>query len=205
VRLFDLIAPGPAPALVCPDDQLSYSHEDLASLVAELAGRLATAGVERGDRVAVVLPNGPEIVLCLFAIGLLGAVIGPLNPDYTETEYRFYLNDLAPKFAIAGSEPAAALASAADDIPVIEATMARPEARPTFRLNGRELSAASSFERRGGPADMALPLHASGTTSRPKQVRLLQRNLAAQATSIATRVSLVRSAGVRRGGAFQRI
>jgi oxalate---CoA ligase len=189
VRLFDLIAPGPAPALVCPDDQLSYSHEDLAALVAELAGRLATAGVERGDRVAVVLPNGPEIVLCLFAIGLLGAVTGPLNPDYTETEYRFYLSDLAPKFAIAGSEPPAALASAAGDIPVIEATLARPDARPTFRLNGHELSAASSFER-GGPEDMALLLHTSGTTSRPKQVPLLQRNLAAQATSIATHYAL---------------
>src|SRR5689334_22561198 len=93
--LFDLIRPGPSPALVCPDDRLTYSHEDVASLVTELAGRLSTAGVQHGDRVAVVLPNGPEIVLCLFAIGLLGAVTGPLNQDYTETEFRFYLSDLA--------------------------------------------------------------------------------------------------------------
>src|SRR6185437_16352885 len=100
--LFDLIRPGAAPALVCPDDGLTYSHEDVASLVTELAGRLSTAGVQRGDRVAVVLPNGPEIVLCLFAIGLLGAVTGPLNPDYTEAEYRFYLSDLEPRFVIAG-------------------------------------------------------------------------------------------------------
>lgn len=187
--LFDLIRPSAAPALVCPDDGLTYTHEDVASLVTELAGRLSTAGVRPGDRVAVVLPNGPEIVLCLFAIGLLGAVIGPLNPDYTETEYRFYLSDLAPRFVIAGSEPPTALVAAADDIPLIEATAARSDARPTFRLNGRELGVASTFDR-GGPEDAALLLHTSGTTSRPKQVPLLQRNLTAQAASIATHYAL---------------
>ncbi|HSC04193.1 MAG TPA: AMP-binding protein [Solirubrobacteraceae bacterium] len=187
--LFDLIRPGPSPALVCPDDQLTYTHDDVASIVTELAGRLSTAGVGHGDRVAVVLPNGPEIVLCLFAIGLLGAVTGPLNPDYTEAEYRFYLSDLEPRFVIAGSEAPAALTSAADDVPVIEATMARSDARPTLRLNGRELNQASSFER-GGEEDAALLLHTSGTTSRPKQVPLLQRNLTAQATSIAAHYAL---------------
>src|SRR6185312_3407191 len=152
-------------------------------------GRLSTAGVHRGDRVAVVLANGAEIVLCLFAIGLLGAVTGPVNPDYTEAEYRFYLSDLEPRFVIAGGEAPAALTSAADDIPVIEATTARPDARPVFRLNGRELNQASSFER-GGEEDVALLLHTSGTTSRPKQVPLLQRNLTAQAASIATHYAL---------------
>ncbi|HET6869964.1 MAG TPA: AMP-binding protein [Solirubrobacteraceae bacterium] len=190
--LFDLIRPGPSAALVCPDDGLTYTHEDVGSLVTELAGRLSTAGVERGDRVAVVLPNGPEIVLCLFAIGLLGAVTGPLNPDYTETEYRFYLSDLAPRFVIAGSEPPAALTSAVDDIPLIEATAARSDARPTFRLNGSELRSAGSFDH-GGPEDAALLLHTSGTTSRPKQVPLLQRNLTAQATSIASHYALSES------------
>lgn len=190
--LFDLIRPSANPALICPDDGLTYTHEDVAALVTELAGRLSTAGVRRGDKVAVVLPNGPEIVLCLFAIGLLGAVTGPLNPDYTETEYRFYLSDLAPRFVISGSEPPAALVAAADDVPLIEATFARPDARPTFRLNGRELNAASSFDR-GGLEDTALLLHTSGTTSRPKQVPLLQRNLTAQATSIAGHYALTES------------
>jgi oxalate---CoA ligase len=187
--LFDLIRPTATAALVCPDDGLTYTHEDVASLVTELAGRLSTAGVERGDRVAVVLPNGPEIVLCLFAIGLLGAVTGPLNPDYTEAEYRFYLSDLAPKFVIAGSEPPTPLVAATDDVPVIEATAARSDARPAFRLNGRQLNPAASFDC-GGPEDTALLLHTSGTTSRPKQVPLLQRNLTAQAVSIASHYAL---------------
>jgi acyl-CoA synthetase (AMP-forming)/AMP-acid ligase II len=187
--LFDLIQPGPSPALICPDDQFSLTHEEIASLIPELAGRLRSAGVERGDRVAIVLPNGPEIVLCLFAIALLGAVAGPLNPEYTEAEYRFYLGDLAPRFVIGASEPPAALLAAVDHLPVLEATLARPNARPTLLLESRELPPASTVER-GQPDDPALLLHTSGTTSRPKQVPLLQRNLTAQAASIATHYAL---------------
>ena len=120
--LFDLIRPGSPPALICPEDGLTLTHEDVAGLVTELGGRLCSAGVERGDRVAIILPNGPEIVLCLFAIALLGAVAGPLNPEYTEAEFRFYLSDLAPRFVIASSEAPTALLTAAGDVQVIEAT-----------------------------------------------------------------------------------
>jgi oxalate---CoA ligase len=187
--LFDLLQPRPSPALVCPDDDLRLTHEDVASLVTELAGRLRSAGVDRGDRVAVVLPNGPEIVMCLFAIALLGATAGPLNPDYTEAEYRFYLADLTPRFVIADSEAPAALRAAAGGLTVLEATAARKDTHPTLLRDGRELRPASSFDP-GGPDDPALLLHTSGTTSRPKQVPLLQRNLTAQAASIAMHYGL---------------
>ena len=187
--LFDLIQPRPSPAIVCPEDQLSLTHEQLAALVTELAGRLRSAGVERGDRIALVLPNGPEIVLCLFAIALLGAVAAPLNSEYTETEYRFYLEDLAPRFVIAGGEAPAALRAAATDLPMVEATAARPDSGPTLLLDGRELRPATSFEP-GRPDDQALLLHTSGTTSRPKQVPLLQRNLTSQAAAIAGHYAL---------------
>jgi oxalate---CoA ligase len=187
--LFDLIRPRPAPALVCPEDGLTLTHEDVASVVTELARCLRSAGVERGDRVAIVLPNGPEIVLCLFAIALLGAVAAPLNPEYTEAEYRFYLADLAPRFVIADSEAPGALLSAVDDLPVIEATRAGARARFTLLRDRRALPPAASFEP-GVPDDPALLLHTSGTTSRPKQVPLLQRNLTAQAASIASHYAL---------------
>jgi len=187
--LFDLIQPRSSPALICPDDELTLTHEDVAGLVTELGGRLRSAGVERGDRVAIVLPNGPEVVLCLFAIALLGAVAGPLNPEYTESEFRFYLSDLAPRFVIASSEAPSALLAAAGDVAVIEATPARSDSRPTLLLDGRELPPAVSFDP-GRPEDAALLLHTSGTTSRPKQVPLLQSNLTAQAASIATHYAL---------------
>ncbi len=84
----------PSPALICPDDGTVVSHGELASAVYQLAGVLAGLGVARGQRVALVLPNGPEIVELLLAVALCGATAAPMNPGYTEAEYKFYLNDL---------------------------------------------------------------------------------------------------------------
>ena len=82
----------------------------------DLAVRLRDAGVGRGDRVAVVLPNGPEIVALLFALASLGATMAPLNPAYTEPEYRFFLDDLAPQLVLVGAGAAPAARAAAGEI-----------------------------------------------------------------------------------------
>src|SRR3984957_21109761 len=60
---------------------------------------LNRAGISRGDRVAVVLPNGPEMAACLLAV-TMGASCAPLNPDYRRSEFEFYLSDLAPRALI---------------------------------------------------------------------------------------------------------
>ncbi len=83
----------PSPALIRPDDGIVVSHGELASAVHQLAGVLAGVGVPRAQRVALVLPNGPEIVELLLAVALCGATAAPMNPGYTEAEYKFYLND----------------------------------------------------------------------------------------------------------------
>jgi acyl-CoA synthetase (AMP-forming)/AMP-acid ligase II len=57
------------------------------------------AGVSRGDRVAVVLPNGPEMTACMLAVAM-GASCAPLNPNYRRSEFEFYLSDLAPRALI---------------------------------------------------------------------------------------------------------
>ena len=93
-------------ALICPDADVRLSHGELAELVDGLAGTLQAAGVGPGDRVAVVLPNGAEIVAMLFALASLGAAIAPLNPAYTEPEYRFYLDDLDPQLLLIGESAA---------------------------------------------------------------------------------------------------
>ena len=82
---------------------MRLGYDQLADAAAGLASRLASAGVGRGGRVAVVLPNGPEIIELLFAFAVLGATMAPLNPAYTEAEYRFYLEDLAPQLLLVGA------------------------------------------------------------------------------------------------------
>ena len=70
---------------------LSYS--ELRMLTARTAGTLNGLGIGRNDRVAIVLPNGPEMATAFVAIATC-ATTAPLNPAYTQEEYEFYLSDL---------------------------------------------------------------------------------------------------------------
>ena len=176
-------------ALICPDADVRLSHAELAELVDRLAGKLQAAGVGEGDRVAVVLPNGVELVAILFALASLGAATVPLNPAYTEPEFRFYLDDLVPQLLLIGESAAPNARAAAGSIPIAEVVAAAPGQPVDLRAGGRALAAAGS-NGAGAPEQVALLLHTSGTTSRPKQVPLLQRNLTAQARSIAAHYGL---------------
>src|SRR5260370_1350341 len=102
-------------AVVVPEDGQVLTYGQVADRVASLAGSLAAAGVGRGDRVAVTLPNGPDMVQVLLAITALGAAAAPLNPAYTHSEYVFYLTDIAPRvFVMPASRPAAASSAAGE-------------------------------------------------------------------------------------------
>ncbi|HEX5295212.1 MAG TPA: acyl--CoA ligase [Streptosporangiaceae bacterium] len=176
---------GPAAAFVTPEDGVTISYAQLADRVEALARGLAGAGVRRGDRVALTLPNGPEFVQIILAVTLLGAAAAPLNPAYTETEFAFYLEDIAPRLLLvpaAGAPRAAITAAGSASVPLIELA-AGAGGQPELRTGGAPAGAAASYEP-GEPDDIALVLHTSGTTSRPKQVPLRQRNLMSSARTI---------------------
>src|SRR5580658_3531772 len=73
---------------------LTYSR--LLTHCSRMIADLNHVGISRGDRVAVVLPNGPEMAACLLAVAM-GASCAPLNPNYRRREFEFYLSDLAPR------------------------------------------------------------------------------------------------------------
>jgi oxalate---CoA ligase len=179
-----------ATAFVTPEDGRTQDYAQVAEAVETLAGRLAAAGVKRGDRVGMTLPNGPEFVLLLFAAAQLGAAAAPLNPAYTQSEFTFYLEDIAPRLLlVSGTGPQAAVAAAGPlSIPVIELAIGA-DGPPDLVIDGAAVQAATSFDR-GDADDIALVLHTSGTTSRPKQVPLRQRNLTASARTIAAHYQL---------------
>src|SRR5258706_9742199 len=178
------------PALVVPEDGQVLTYGQVADRVASLAGSLAAAGVGRGDRVALTLPNGPDMVLLLLAITALGAAAAPLNPAYTHSEYVFYVTDIAPRvFVLPASRPAAA-SSAADECSMTVLTArADGDGPPTLLVDDKELSPVTGFES-GQPDDVGIVLHTSGTTSRPKQVPLRQRNLMASTRTVAAHYEL---------------
>ena len=72
-----------ATAFVTPEDGRTQDYAQVAEAVETLAGRLAAAGVKRGDRVGMTLPNGPEFVLLLFAAAQLGAAAARCPPGRT--------------------------------------------------------------------------------------------------------------------------
>src|SRR5574337_818365 len=80
------------PAIFLPDRGIGISYDCLRTQVLTLADALAAAGVKRGDRVAMALPNGlPAIVSFLAAASV--ATAAPLNPNYRHDEFCFYLED----------------------------------------------------------------------------------------------------------------
>jgi oxalate---CoA ligase len=178
------------PVFVVPESGQLLTYAQVAVRVETLAQRLAGAGVRRGDRVALTLPGGPDFVLLLLAITVLGAAAAPLNPGYTQTEFAFFLADISPRlFLIPASRPAAAAAAAADAATTVLTVEAADDGPPRLLAAGSQAAPLRSFEP-GGPDDVAVVLHTSGTTSRPKQVPLRQRNLMASARTIAAHYGL---------------
>jgi len=88
------------PALLAPGRQV-LSHEGLAAHVEATVASLNAAGIGRGDRVAIVLPNGPDAATAFLAVAA-GAVAAPLNPIYREQEFEFFLDDLRAKALLVG-------------------------------------------------------------------------------------------------------
>ena len=172
-------------ALICPDDDAALAHAELADAVMRLGSRLHGLGVRRGDVVAMALGGGPELVELLLAAAWLGAAAAPLNPAYTEAELRFFLDDLQPKLVLAPAGDGAAIRAVAGDVPVADLEV-RPGREPELHGPGGSTTPAEH----GAPEDVALLLHTSGTTSRPKQVPLLQRNLMAIARAIGAHYEL---------------
>ena len=187
-----LLAGGEAgnPALIVPDSGEVLTYTQVAARVEALAQRLAGLGVRRGDRIALALPNGPDVVLLLLAVTALGAAAAPLNLAYTATEYQFFLTDIAPRLMLTpASGAAAATAAAAATGTTVLGVRPTGDGPPELLADGQAATLQRAFEP-GSPEDVALILHTSGTTSRPKQVPLRQRNLMASARTIAAHYRL---------------
>ena len=170
---------------------LTYS--DLLDAIDKVIGQLNAMGVGRNDRVAVALPNGPEMAAAFLAVAS-GATCAPLNPGYRQSEYDFYLSDLDAKALIFQSgvaEPAVEVAQK-KGIPLVELSPVTEAAAGIFHLAVE----SGKSPPKGGiaqPEDVALVLHTSGTTSRPKMVPLTGKNLYTSAQNIRAVLNLVES------------
>jgi acyl-CoA synthetase (AMP-forming)/AMP-acid ligase II len=176
-----------APGIGAPD-RSPLTHGGLRDLCNRTVQALNRMGIGRNDRVAIVLPNGPEMAACFIAIAC-GATTAPLNPAYRGEEFDFYLSDLNAKALVVQKNmesPALAVARARG-IPIVQLV---PGARAgEFELESdiTGIPAKSGFAEEG---DIALVLHTSGTTSRPKIVPLSHINVTASAYHIGNTLAL---------------
>ncbi|SFG72174.1 acyl--CoA ligase [Methylobacterium gossipiicola] len=158
----------------------------LRALTDRTIAALNAQGIGRGDRVGIVLDNGPEMAAAFIAIAA-GATSAPLNPSYKADEFNFYLSDLNAKLLVVaeGSETPAVAVAEKLGVPVVRLRPTPEEGAGSFTLTFANDAAAPAAK--GGPAepdDIALVLHTSGTTSRPKIVPLKQSNVCASARNI---------------------
>lgn len=86
------------PALLFKGSQLTYA--ELNKLSNGFASSLVTLGVEKGDRVAILLPNCPQFLVAQFGAWKAGAIVAPLNPLYTGRELEYALRDCGAKIAV---------------------------------------------------------------------------------------------------------
>ncbi|NEO41936.1 MAG: AMP-binding protein [Moorea sp. SIOASIH] len=172
--------------------QSALTYSRLFDAVTDVGSKLNAMGVGRNDRVAIALPNGPEMAVAFLAIASC-ATCAPLNPGYRQSEYDFYLSDLDAKALIFQSgvaEPALEVAQKRG-IPLVELTPI-PEAAGIFQLTGGD-GKSPAMAGIAQPEDVALVLHTSGTTSRPKMVPLTGKNLCTSAQNIGVALNLVES------------
>jgi oxalate---CoA ligase len=172
------------------------SYAGLRALIDRSVGSLNDLGIGRSDRVAIVLPNGPEMATAFLCVAS-AATSAPLNPAYKQDEFEFYLEDLKAKALIveAGSESPALRAAVKLGVAVITLTPEPQAGAGAFQLSGGSVDAVADRARRARlqpaePHDIALILHTSGTTSRPKIVPLRHANIWTSAGNIATSLEL---------------
>jgi long-chain acyl-CoA synthetase len=161
-------------ALICGEERLSYSELD--ALVGEAAGSLRALGVEKGDRVAMVLGNSIAFVVVLFAAARLGAVSVPLNIRHTLAENSHIIGDCEAKVVVHEFDLADRVPMAGALPSLTHALALRHEAGPMLaelRVGAPVLTAEAV-----GEDETATILYTSGTTGRPKGAMLTHLSIA---------------------------
>lgn len=172
---------------------LTYSR--IHELVERAASRLVAAGINAGDVVALTFPNTVEFVIMFLAVIRARATAAPLNAAYTPDEFEFYLSDSESKLLLTTAEGNAAAQAAASKLSISHATAALQDADSELALSLPHSESDTNAVSRltNHPSDVALFLHTSGTTSRPKGVPLTQNNLAASVNNIKSVYKLTES------------
>ncbi|KAK2786472.1 hypothetical protein FQN53_006628 [Emmonsiellopsis sp. PD_33] len=170
-------------AIIVPGKQpLTVSYQQLHSDILSFQAKLAKLGISPGVAVSISLSNSYEFIVSFLAASWQRAIAAPLNPAYKPGEFEFYIDDLhsavvlVPRGAYAKDGPAVRSArkfNAAIAECYWDGKEVVLDVKETAKLSGK----GDQKLEKAQPDDIALVLHTSGTTGRPKAVPLTHRNL----------------------------
>ena len=165
------------PAILSPGKQ-AISYRTLSQHLKSSTLHLTRIGIKPADRIAIVLPNSPEMATAFLAISSV-CTCAPFNPAYLQDEFIFYMQDLKVKALVTSFSPDHPACKAAADLqlPIIHLEPDSDQAG-IFTL-AHDLPIDENIEEPilSSIDDVAMVLHTSGTTSRPKIVPLTHRNI----------------------------
>lgn len=166
-------------AVVCGDSRLTYA--ELHGQVCSVAQALAGMGLNRGDRVIVLLSNRPEFVVALFAIQLIGAIAVPVSIREQRAGVTYMANQCAAR-AVFADQALAHLLPTGNDAPTMEhrVLVGRAEQEDGAQSIGQTADWDKLLRTRPdnivpaqtGEQDTAVILYTSGTTGKPKGAML---------------------------------
>jgi len=161
-------------AIICGDEKVTYAEFD--ALDGAAAGGLKALGVEKGDRVAILLGNSIEFVVMLFAVARLGALSVPLNIRHQLAENRHILEDCAAKVVVHEHDLSHRIAAPSAQRSLQHAVAVRRHGCPplTELLHALPVSTAEAVQEE----ETATILYTSGTTGKPKAAMLTHLNIA---------------------------
>jgi acyl-CoA synthetase (AMP-forming)/AMP-acid ligase II len=182
-----------AAAILAPDcSALSYGA--LHQQISYVGGALRAMGLGRHDRVAVVLPNGPEMAVAVLGVAASATCL-PTNPAYGAEELDRYFADLQPRALITQVDSPARRVALSRGVRVVDLSTTGDMQAGLFTLtsdHGTLTSDHGSAPSRDtvDPGDVALLMTTSGTTSRPKIVPLTHANICTAACGWGTPLAL---------------
>lgn len=172
-------------AVAVPEFGVVVTYDSLREQVLAMADALASAGIRRGSRVAIALPNGLPAIVSFLAASIAGTA-APLNPSYPYEEFLFFLRDTEAHLVLCPPAGAEFVRTAAADLKIPVLSVGMTDKGVVHVID------APSGEKATEPApdDIALILHTSGSTGRPKRVPLRHSNLAVSSANIANTYAL---------------
>ena len=162
-------------------DGRRFSYAEFSAAVDRTATLLASQGIQKGDVVSLLMPNGAEYIIAYFACWKLGALAGPVNSLLKPHELVYIISNSEAKVLLVHSEFLPAIESIRSDLPDLRAVIIfDDELRATHDVaSGQNLPEAII-----NGNDEAIIIYTSGTTGKPKGCLLTHGNVIANARQI---------------------